>query len=202
MHWGWVLTQNTDLKGRSDSTLRSAFSLSPDHTPEYWALEKSYLNHKKTGLISWLFLMETFKPQTAHQQCQNPKSSGPLVPPKKLLSIARPKVLMSRVPPNGDCHWFQKIRCKMLLFELCFRTCTQSSVLGKDWTPLRTMAGCCNLGPATHLEHSPALSPSFPHTSSQGTPAALSKSVLFSNWHLQKGPSAVLPWHKADECCG
>lgn len=44
------------------STLRPAFSLFPDNTPECWALEKYYLSHKKS--LIWLFLMETFRPQT------------------------------------------------------------------------------------------------------------------------------------------
>lgn len=41
------------------------------------------------------------------------------------------------------------------------------------------MAGSSNLGPATHFECRPILSPSFLYTSGHGSPAALFKLVLF-----------------------
>lgn len=117
---------------KSSSTLRSAFSLSPNNTSECWALEKYYLSHKKS-LISWLFLMETFRPQTV-TTVPKLQMIWAISSSKKQLSTARPKCLMWRVPPNGNCHWFRSIRCKMLLFEFCFRTCTWSFVLESEHT--------------------------------------------------------------------
>lgn len=174
------------------STLRPAFSLFPDNTPECWALEKYYLSHKKS--LIWLFLMETFRPQTMTTVPKLQIIWAISSSKKNQLSTARPKCLMWRVPPSGNCHWFQSIRCKMLLFELCFRTCTWSFVLETEhpweqWHPGEGMdspkSHCCNLGLyiCIHLECSPVLSPSLPHTSSQDSAAALPKLELFCNWH-------------------
>lgn len=147
-----------------------AFSLSPTTTPKYWPLEKSYLDHKKKGLISWLFLMEAFRPQISVPTAAKNKSFWPLVPLMKQLGTARPKCLMWQVHPKRDSHWFQcpSIRCKMLLFELCrLQNMHTELYFGQGLytetkTPPRIMVGSCNLGPAIYFECSPILSPSFP----------------------------------------